>query len=274
MKLHYIAATLTIFLCGCTATPMESVTVTTVESAESSAEAESVEIPFNGTMDVSPDISDLTPADLLESLNITPSDYFTPGVWTSLNTDDTGNFYIFDEDGIHARMIPMADADGVDFAYSVNGNSMTMYVGEEMTPYNATLERTDSGTVIIHMSYLGTQDELTFLSEISADGFSFYPAARLADLADKYYTSQTGKELAGVEYLIAENDMVVLNLWVKDQNGWRSDVESYTVSMFTARGWSSITYDDIDLSSVEAEQATVEAAEDDIPDIVEETAQA
>lgn len=274
MKLHYIAAVLPILLCGCSASPIESITVTTAESAETSVEAESVEIPFTGTMDTSPDIGDLSPADLLESLNITPSDYFTPGVWTSLNTDDTGNFYIFDDDGIHARMIPMADADGVDFAYSITGNSMTMYVGEEMTPYNATLERTDSGTVIIHMSYLGTQDELTFLTGVDADGFSFYPAARLAKMAEKYYSAQTGKDLAGVEYLIAENDMVVLNLWVKDQYGWRSDVESYTVSMFTARGWSSITYDDIDLTSVNVEQSTEEAAEDDIPDMVEETVQA
>lgn len=274
MKLHYIAAALPIFLCGCSGTHTESVTVSTIESAETSNEAESVEIPFTGTMDVSPDIEDLTPADLLESLDITPSDYFTPGVWTSLNTDDTGNFYIFDEDGIHARMIPMADADGVDFAYSITGSSMTMYVGEEMTPYSATLERTDSGAVVIHMSYLGTQDELTFLAGVSADGFNFYPAARLAKMAEKYYTSQTGTEIAGVEYLIAENDMVVLNLWVKDQNGWRSDVESYTISMFTAHGWSSITYDEIDLSAVNLEQFTEEAAEDDIPDMIEETSQA
>ena len=120
------------------------------------------------------------------------------------------------------------------------------------------------------MTFLGTQDELTFLSEVSAGNFSFYPAARLAKMAEMYYTQQTGTELAGVEYLIEDNDMVVLNLWVKDQNGWRSDVESYTVSMFSAKGWSSITYDDIDLSSVSIEVTDEQLPEDDIQDIIED----
>ena len=89
-------------------------------------------------------------------------------------------------------------------------------------------------------------------------------------MAEMYYTQQTGTELAGVEYLIEDNDMVVLNLWVKDQNGWRSDVESYTVSMFSAKGWSSITYDDIDLSSVSIEVTDEQLPEDDIQDIIED----
>ena len=48
--------------------------------------------------------------------------------------------------------------------------------------------------------------------------------------------------------------MVVLNLWIPDENGWRHDVDSFTVSMFSAKGWSSITYDDIDLSTVVLEK--------------------
>ena len=142
----------------------------------------------------------------------------------------------------------------MDFTYSINGDSMTMYVGEELTPYQAELERTDHDTVIIHMTFLGTQDELTYLSGVSADNFTFYPARRLSQLARKYYEDKTGVKLAGVEFKIIEGDMVVLNLWIPDENGWRRDVDSFTVSMFSAKGWSSITYDDIDLSTVVLEK--------------------
>lgn len=272
MKLKYAVVVIPILLCGCNGTPSET-PVFTDESSDDTLEAYSVETPFSSTMEDIPDENELSLADPLDNLDITPSDYFTPGVWTSQNTDDTGNFYIFDEDGIHGRIIPMADADGVDFVYSINENRMTMYVGEEFTPYNATLERTDEGHVVICMTFLGTQDELTFLSGVSAGNFSFYPAARLAKMAEMYYAQQTGTELAGVEYLIEDNDMVVLNLWVKDQNGWRSDVESYTVSMFSAKGWSSITYDDIDLSSVIIEVTDEQLPEDDIQDIIEDQVQ-
>ena len=65
--------------------------------------------------------------------------------------------------------------------------------------------------------------------------------------------------------------MVVIDLWVLDENGWRSDVESYTVSMFTAVGWSSITFDEIDLSVISTTETTEETLpEDDIPDIIED----
>lgn len=272
MKFKYAAVILPLLLCGCSGTPSE-MPVYTEDPSYPSVEVDTAEIPFSGTIEDIPDEEELTPADPADSLDITPSDYFTPGVWTSLNTDDTGNFYIFDEDGIHGRIIPMADADGVDFLYSINGSQMTMYVGEEFTPYNAALERTDEGHVIITMTFLGTQDELTFLSGVSAGDFTFYPAARLARMAEEYYTNQTGTKLAGVEYLIEENDMVVLNLWVRDQNGWRSDVESYTVSMFSAKGWSSISYEDIDLSTVSIEVTAEQLPEDDIQDIVEDPTQ-
>lgn len=267
MKIKYLLFLAPLLLCGCNTTERETLPQT-AEATADTRETTSDEAPFTGTMDEIGD-EELSPADPVQSLNITPSDYFTPGVWTSLNTDDTGNFYIFDQDGLHGRMIPMADADGIDFTYSIDGSTMTMYVGEEFTPYNAELERTDEGHVIIHMTFLGTQDELTFLSDVSAGDFTFYPAARLAKMAENYYKAQTGKDLAGVEYLISENDMVVLNLWVKDENGWRRDVDSYTVSMFTASGWSSITYDDVDLSGYQPEVPTEEVPEDDIPDIVE-----
>ena len=78
-----------------------------------------------------------------------------------------------------------------------------------------------------------------------------------------------------MEYIFIENDMLVLNIWVRDSNGWRSDVESYTVNMFTAAGWSSITFEDIDLSTVPP-AATEEAAlsaTDDIADMIESAEQ-
>lgn len=273
MKHKYLLLVAPLFLCGCAGTPTESVPGTAEQPLITYESPITEDLSFSDTTEPDPSADELTPIDPLQSLDITPSDYFTPGVWTSLNTDDTGNFYIFDEDGIHGRMIPMADADGVDFLYSISGNEMTMYVGEELTPYSAELQRTSEGHIVINMTFLGTQDELTFLSGVSAGDFSFYPAARLAKMAEKYYTDQTGTKLAGVEYLISEDDMVVLNLWVKDENGWRSDVESYTVSMFTAFGWSSISFEEIDLSSISVTETFEALPEDDIPDVVEEYVQ-
>ena len=270
MKRKYLLLLTPFIMTGCGNTPVEVPAPESSEAVTQSYEIMTEDTPFSDTMETMPGSDELTPVDPLQSLDITPSDYFTPGVWTSLNTDDTGNFYIFDDDGIHGRIIPMADADGVDFIYSISGNEMTMYVGEELTPYSAGLQRTDEGHIVITMTFLGTQDELTFLSNISASSFSFYPAAKLAKMAEKYYTETSGITPAGVEYLISDNDMVVLNLWVKDSNGWRSDVESYTVSMFTAAGWSSISFEDIDLSSVNISVTQETLPEDDIPDIIEE----
>ena len=73
----------------------------------------------------------------------------------------------------------------------------------------------------------------------------------------------------GVEYYIHQGDLVVLNLYVADQNGWRNDVDSYTLSMFSAKGWSSITYDDIDLSAVTLTEEAAPQTSDDVPDIDE-----
>lgn len=255
MKFKPLSVLPLLFLCSCSMNnEFSEVQPGTEEHVNMSTAEETVEVPFNGTMEPIPDEQELSPAEPLKGLNIQPSDYFTPGVYTSEYTDDTGNFYIFKTDGLHGKLIPMADGEGVDFTYSINGDSMTMYVGEELTPYQAELERTDHDTVIIHMTFLGTQDELTYLSGVSADNFTFYPARRLSQLARKYYEDKTGVKLAGVEFKIIEGDMVVLNLWIPDENGWRHDVDSFTVSMFSAKGWSSITYDDIDLSTVVLEK--------------------
>ena len=260
-------AVLPFVLCSCS-NNTESVPVPATMEATSEEQSfyTEPEIPFSETMEEI--TQELTVADPLEFLDIQPSYYFTPGVWTSSYTDDTGNFYIFDKDGLHGRFIPMADAEGVDFTYSIEGSSMTMYVGEELTPYSAELEYIDEGHVIIHMMFLGTQDELTYLSGISAEGFSFYPGKKLAAMAEKYYEQQTGQELVGVEYIIAENDMVVLNLYIHDENGWRFDVESYTVSMFSAAGWSSISCEPVDLSTVELVTVEEQPVVNDVPDVL------
>lgn len=272
MKKYAIAAiALPLILCSCA--DSESVPLPqTAEEIEYTTEATcEPDLTFDATMESEPALHEVAPADPLGSLGIEPSDYFTPGVWTSLNSDDVGNFYIFDEDGMHGRLIPMSDSDGVDFTYSISGTSMTMYVGEELTPYSASLEKTDDSHVTIHMTFLGTNDELTYLSGISAEGFTFYPARRLAELAERHYYLETGIKPAGVEYLFHSDDMVVLNIWVRDSNGWRKDVESYTVNMFTAAGWSSITFEDIDLSSVppETTEEASSAFTDDVADITE-----
>ncbi len=267
-----LLAALPFILCSC-ADNYESApdTLTIEQTAEPTSEIHTEpELPFSETMEEMPQEHELSPADPLKHLDIQPSDYFKPGVWTSTYTDDTGNFYIFDDDGIHARLIPMADAEGVDFTYSIDGSRMTMYVGEELTPYNAELETTDEGHVIIHMTFLGTQDELIYMSGISAEGFTFYPTRKLSAMAERFYEQQTGQKLAGIECKITEDDMVVLNLYVHDENGWRLDVESYTVSMFSAAGWSSISCEPVDLSTVEllATGESEQTGADDIPDIV------
>lgn len=266
-----LIAALPLVLCSCSDnSEMPPSPATVEETAEdSTAVYKEAEIPFTETMEDIPLEHELSPADPLGALDIQPSGYFKPGVWTSSYTDDTGNFYIFDEDGLHGRFIPMADAEGVDFTYSIDGSSMTMFVGEELTPYSAELETTDEGHIIIHMTFLGTEDELTYLSGISSENFSFYPGKKLAAMAEKYYEQQTGQELVGVEYIITENDMVILNLYVHDENGWRRDVESYTVSMFSAAGWSSISCEPIDLSTVDMQSAEVETTTgDDIQDVI------
>lgn len=264
------AALLPLLFCGCAGDNAVPELPETAEVTEQVLIPVSSEEPeFRGTLEELPPTEEFTLADPLSGLDIQPSDYFRPGVYTSSYTDDTGNFYIFDPDGIHGRLIPMADADGVDFTYSVDGNRMTMYVGEELTPYSAELETTPDGNIIIHMTYLGTSDELEYLRDVSPDGFSFYPAKKLAQLAEKYYEQQTGRELMGVEYYIHQGDLVVLNLYAADQNGWRSDVDSYTLSMFSAKGWSSITYDDIDLSAVTLTEEPLPQTSDDVPDIDE-----
>lgn len=262
-----------IFLCSCSMnSEIPEILPTAEESAEVTEEFQSVELPFSGTMESLPGEQELSPADPLAALDIQPSDYFTPGVYTSDYTDDTGNFYIFSSDGIHGQFIPMSDAEGVDFTYTIDGNEMTLFVGEELTPYQAQLERTEEGTIIIHMTFLGTQDELKYLSGVSADTFTFYPASRLARMAKKYYEDTTGVKLVGADYRIVLNDMVAVNMWVNDENGWRSDVDSYTVSMFTAKGWSSITYDEIDLSGVALEADEPDFTNDaDVPDVTAET---
>ena len=219
-------------------------------------------------MEPLPPENELSPADPLEALEIIPSGVIKPGVWLSSYTDDTGNFYIFNEDGIHGRFIPIADAEGVDFIYTIDGSSMTLYVGEELTPYNADLEVIDEEHIIIHMTFLGTQDELTYMAGLSSEGFSFYPAKKLAALAQEYYEQQTGQKIVGVDYRMYTGDMVVLNLYVHDRNGWRSDVESYTISMFTAKGWSSISCEPVDLSSVKLTSTEEQTISDDIPDVI------
>ena len=275
MKFKPLAVLPILLLCSCSIQDEPEVTPSGEVQPYIPTADETVEIPFTATMESLPDERELSPADPLKDLDLQPSDYFRPGVYTSEYTDETGNFYIFDSDGLHGRFIPMADAEGVDFTYSIAGNSMTMYIGEELTPYQAELERTDHDTIIIHMTFLGTQDELTYLSGVSADDFTFYPARLLSQLAGKYYEDSTGVELAGVEYKIIEGNMVVLNLWVSDENGWRSDVDTFTVSMFSAKGWSSITYDDIDLSTVVLESAgPVFTGGADIPDVTEESSTA
>lgn len=247
----------------------------TMEPVYTSTAEETTELPFTYTIEALPGEQELSPADPLKALDLKPSDYFTPGVYTSEYTDDTGNFYIFESDGLHGKLIPMADAEGVDFTYSIDGERMTLYVGEELTPYRAELEKTDHDTIIIHMTFLGTQDELTYLSGVSADNFTFYPARRLAQLSKKYYEDKTGIKLEGVEFKIIESDMVVVNMWVCDENGWRSDVDSFTLSMFTAKGWSSITYDEIDLSAVIIENdAPVSTVDADIQDVICESSSA
>ena len=276
-KTFILAAALPIFLCSCSDNP-ESLPPESTDTSNSAYTDEYVgepELPFTETMEPAPQENELSPADPLVSLDIKPSDYFTPGVWTSTYTDDTGNFYIFDEDGIHGELIPMADAEGVSFVYSINGSKMTMYVGEELMPYNAELETIANGHVIIHMTFLGTQDELEHLSGVSSENFTFYPAKKLATLAESYYRQQTDQELAGVEYYITENDMVVINLYTTDENGWRKDVESYTVSMFSAAGWSSIYCEPIDLSAAaeEISEPEQQSVVDDIPDIIDESEQ-
>lgn len=274
MNLKPLAALPLLFLCSCSMNNEfpETVPATSEEAAEATVDLQTVEQPFNGTMESMPGEQELSPADPLAALDIQPSDYFRAGVYTSDYTDDTGNFYIFSSDGMHGRLIPMADADGVDFTYTIDGDDMTLFVGEELTPYQATLERTDEGSIIIHMTFLGTQDELKYLSNISAEDFKFYPARRLAQLSRKYYEDKTGVKLEGVDFKIISDDMVVINMWVNDENGWRSDVDSFTISMFTARGWSSITYDEIDLSTVELENDEPQFTNDaDIPDATDET---
>lgn len=265
-----IAALFPVLLCGCAGgSTIQEILMTAEVTADTVVLASTEEPEFSGTLEELPPTEEFSPADPLDKLNIQPSDYFKPGVYTSSYTDDTGNFYIFDPDGIHGRLIPMADAEGVDFTYSITGNQMTMYVGEELTPYSAELETTDEGHIIIHMTYLETSDELEYLRDVSPDGFSFYPAKKLAQLARKYYERQTGRELMGTEYYIHQGDLVVVNLYVADENGWRSDVDSYTLSMFNAKGGSSITYEDIDLSAVTlTEEASLQTS-DDIPDISE-----
>lgn len=272
LKTRLAAGLLPLFLCGCTELH-ESIPTEETNTSETSVYTEGItdEAIFSGTIEELPQPQEFSPADPLETLDIRPSDYFKPGVWSSTTSEKTGNFYIFDEDGIHGELIPMSDADGVSFVYSITRNRMTMYVGEELTPYRAELEKIDNGSVIIHMTYLGTHDELVYLWEVPDEGFTFYPSRMLAAKAEKYYTETTGTVPAGVDYHIDKNDMVIIDLWVKDENGWRKDVESYTMSMFTGSGWSSITHDKIDLSSVKlgATEEAENSQDDNIPDIEE-----
>lgn len=264
-----IFAALPIVLCSCGGNADSLPAAPTAESTEFciSDEPDITFEEFGETMEILPAEHELSPADPLEQLDIQPSGYFKPGVWLSEFSEDTGNFYIFDEDGIHGRFIPIADAEGVDFAYSINGSSMTMYVGEDLTPYNAELEAIDEEHVIIHMTFLGTQDDLTYLSGFSAEGFTFYPARKLASLAGKYYEQQTGVKPVGVDFKMHTDDLVILEPYVLDENGYRSYVDSYTVSVFSAKGWSSISISDVDLSTVDIPATEeVRAINDDIPD--------
>lgn len=264
-----ILAAMTLSLCSCSNEIEQQPEVFTAEpSAEVTTVYIETEPPFSDTMEPLPPENELSPADPLEALEIIPSGVIKPGVWLSSYTDDTGNFYIFNEDGIHGRFIPIADAEGVDFIYTIDGSSMTLYVGEELTPYNADLEVIDEEHFIIHMTFLDTQDELTYMAGLSSEGFSFYPAKKLAALAQEYYEQQTGQKIVGVDYRMYTGDMVVLNLYVHDRNGWRSDVESYTISMFTAKGWSSISCEPVDLSSVKLTSTEEQTISDDIPDVI------
>lgn len=262
-------AAMALSLCSCSNEIEQQPEVFTAEpSAEVTTVYIETEPPFSETMEELPPENELSPADPLEALQFKPSGVIKPGVWLSSYTDDTGNFYIFKEDGIHGRFIPIADAEGVDFTYIIDGSGMTLYVGEELTPYDAELEIIDEDNLIIHMTFLGTQDELTYMAEMSPDGFSFYPAKMLAALAREYYEQQTGQKIVGVDYRMYTGDMVVLNLYVHDRNGWRSDVESYTVSMFTAKGWSSVSCEPVDFSSVKLPTTEEHTVADDIPDVV------
>lgn len=82
MKIKYLLFLAPLLLCGCNTTERETLPQT-AEATADTRETTSDEAPFTGTMDEI-GYEELSPADPVQSLSITPSDYFTPGVWTSL----------------------------------------------------------------------------------------------------------------------------------------------------------------------------------------------
>ena len=107
MKFKPLSVLPLLFLCSCSMNnEFSEVQPGTEEHVTMSTAEETVEVPFNGTMEPIPDEQELSPAEPLKGLNIQPSDYFTPGVYTSEYTDDTGNFYIFNTDGLHGKLSP------------------------------------------------------------------------------------------------------------------------------------------------------------------------
>ena len=94
------AVLLPLLFCGCAGDNAVHELPMTVEVTVESVVYSTEEPEFRGTLEELPPTEEFAPADPLSGLDIQPSDYFKPGVYTSSYTDDTGNFYIFDPDGI------------------------------------------------------------------------------------------------------------------------------------------------------------------------------
>ena len=88
MKFKPLSVLPLLFLCSCSMNnEFSEVQPGTEEHVNMSTAEETVEVPFNGTMEPTPDEQELSPAEPLKGLNIQPSDYFTrPSTPTILET--------------------------------------------------------------------------------------------------------------------------------------------------------------------------------------------
>lgn len=249
--------------------PTREITVTLEETRQETQEAASTEENFASTIEELPYHAELSPMIPSIEHTIASSDYFRSGVWLSEASEGSCNFYVFYPDGIHGELIPIADADGVAFTYRITGNKMLMLMENSHVPYNAELEKINDNKIVISMVDLGIFDELSYFSEIPEKGFVFYPPSILAKKAGVLFEDTTGVKPAGIDFRLNEDNLVIIDIWVKDSNGWREDIESYTVDMITGCGWSSISFDEIDLSEIEIIVTSEEAADDNIGDIEE-----